>query len=271
MHLQNIVALAALISFAWPCFSQQESEATAPAVSTLPSGEKFLFIVDTSESMDRLEHEGRQALFDLIHSGIYDHMKSGDTFGVWTFDKSLHTGEYPMQTWIPTNKLAVASSATQYVKTKDYMGSSSMELAIVKALEVIKIVKDVNIFIISDEKARMKGTAFDNVVNKVYRKRDNELRTTKKPFVTTLLARNGELVSAEVHLAGEIITLPPPPIPVLPPPDTQASTQTATNPVSKVAKEKPAAHPPVSGRSIIITAASEFSMPAASVSFTSPK
>src|SRR5687768_3830984 len=70
-----------------------------------PDGNRFLFILETSSGMNQLEHGGRQAIFDLIYSGVDGRMRRGDTFGVWTFNGGVHSGIVPMQTWDPRTRL----------------------------------------------------------------------------------------------------------------------------------------------------------------------
>jgi hypothetical protein len=214
-NLRRILSLTLLLLLAslgpdaaWGGPARKQSPAPAP------DGHKFLFIVDTASSMQRLEYDGRQAVFDMLHSGLEGQLRSGDTFGIWTFDETIHAGEYPMQVWNPSNRLSLASQATLFIKGQPYRGSARFDPLVTNVLKVIKAVQDVNIFVVSDEKVKLKGTPFDDAVNKIYQQRDDELRKSKQPFVTTLLARDGVIVTAGVTLAGEPITLPPRPPPV---------------------------------------------------------
>ena len=51
--------------------------------------------------MERFEHSGRQAVFNLIYSGIDSQMRAGDTYGVWTFSDQTRAGVFPLQVWNP--------------------------------------------------------------------------------------------------------------------------------------------------------------------------
>ena len=49
---------------------------TADAAKAPPGGgNRFLFVVDTSSAMARLEHGGRQAVFDLVYGAARQHMQ----------------------------------------------------------------------------------------------------------------------------------------------------------------------------------------------------
>src|SRR3954463_7212557 len=64
-------------------------------------GNRFLFVVETSPGMARLDHGGRQAVVDLIYTGIAGQMRKGDTFAIWNFNDQVFAGAYPMQIWRP--------------------------------------------------------------------------------------------------------------------------------------------------------------------------
>src|SRR5688572_27973542 len=85
-----------------------------------PPGNRFLFILETSLPMSRLEHGGRQAVFDLIYSGVEGRMRTGDTYGVWTFNEQHSAGVYPMQTWEAQKNLEHASFLGRFLKTQNY-------------------------------------------------------------------------------------------------------------------------------------------------------
>lgn len=224
------------------------------SIPPAPHGHKFLFLMDASDSMKRFPDRGRRALFDLIDSGLSGQMQVGDTFGLWAFNTRLFTGEYPMQVWDPTNHLWLATSSSNYLSGLNYSGRSRLDVVVQSLTNIVAQVRDVNILIISDDRASMRGTPFDEPINEIYTKRAREMKREEKPFVTMLLARNGEFVTAQVLLAGEPIRLPerpaalPWPLPPSPPPPAAPRTNT----VRQVQRPKPAAPPP-SGRTILIT------------------
>jgi hypothetical protein len=205
----------------------------------LPRGERFLFVVDTSSSMKRLDAANRQALFDLIYYGLNGRMLSNDTFGLWFFDEKAYTGEFPMQVWHPNKNLELASQAATFLKGRRYRGETRLQPVVSNLLSVIRTVKNVNIVIISDGDTAFAGTSFDQAINTSYTVRARERRGEKKPFVTTLVARNGSIVGGSVKIAGEPIQLPerPPPV-VLAKGDSSQSSASQTNAVRPAVKPK---------------------------------
>ena len=74
-------------------------------------GERFLFVVDMSADMEKLQAATEATLFDLIGTGIHGYMKPGDTFGMWTFNKEMTAGKFAMQTWDPRRAKQQATMA----------------------------------------------------------------------------------------------------------------------------------------------------------------
>jgi hypothetical protein len=180
--------------------------AKAPT-QTAPIGNRFLFIVETSTAMGRLEHGGRQAVFDLIYSGVDGRMRKGDTYGIWTFNESVYAGFYPMQTWEPRANLEHASAAGRFLKAQKYEKQASITNMVTQLQTVIRTVKDVNVFLVTEGGVAMVGTPFDGAINESYQNNRAQARETKQPLVTTLTARNGQITGAYVSFPGEKIVL----------------------------------------------------------------
>src|SRR5713101_2401951 len=187
-----------------PCFAVEPARPPKPPAD----GNRFLFVVATSQSMERFEHSGRQAVFDLIYSGIDSQMRAGDTYGVWTFSDQIHAGVFPIQVWNPKATLQLASRAGLFLKAQKYGNGARLDRVMAKMLPLIQSVKDVNVLIISDGESRFKGTPFDDPLNSTCQKISFNARRARKPLVTTLVARDGKIISGSVVIAGEPVQLP---------------------------------------------------------------
>lgn len=200
--------------------------APPPAKPPRPEGNRFLFILETSAGMTRLEHGGRQAIFDLIYSGVDGRMRRGDTFGIWTFNGDVHSGIVPMQTYDPRTRLEQAAALGRYLRAHKYDKEGDFD-ALVKTIHaVVRGAKDVNIFVVTDGNTPFSGTDFDQVINAGFAANGMLVRESKKPVVVALVARQSALVAACVSLAGEKIELAELP-PVIG--ETQAEEAAATN------------------------------------------
>ncbi len=181
------------------------------APKTEAQSSRFLFVVDVSSSMRKLDTGNRQALFDLIYNGVDNHMAAGDTFGLWTFNPKLAAGEFPMHRWHPTNTLQAASRAATFLKKKHYSGDCDFTPLFFSVNALMKAVKDVNVVILTDGETPVKGTSKDQEINAVFRARAVERKKAEKPFIISLAIRGGAITNCFVTLPGEPIPLPPPP------------------------------------------------------------
>ena len=190
---------------------------------------RFLFVVDTSFSMRRLDNASREVIFELVHSGLHQQMRMGDTFSIWTFNAQPYVGKYPLEVWDPRKNLQLAEAAARFVKAQRYGGQSRLGPLFKKLSQVISDVQDVNIFILSDGDTPMEGTPFDKSINATYRINVGKMRTAKKPFLTTLVAQAGQITHWSVTIGDQHFRIPaaPTPEPIVP---TISAAPTSTAP-----------------------------------------
>lgn len=203
-----------------------------PAMQPAPDGERFLFVVDMSADMEKLQTATEATLFDLIGSGIHGRMNPGDTFGLWTFNKETTAGRFAMQAWDPRKARQQATMVAGFLSGIDYEHSSNLKDVTQKLKSVIHSVSNVTVFIVSDGGAQMKGTPFDKTINAEYKRQRKARASSKRPFVTTLIARDGWIIDQSVTVAGTRIDLPPRAVPTAPTPPAYAANNVTNQIVS---------------------------------------
>src|SRR5438105_5052615 len=161
-----------------------EAAPRKPGRAAAPDGNRFLFVVETSSAMLPFEHAGRQAVFDLIYSGIGNQAQPGDTLGIWNFGEDVHGGVFPMQVWEVDQNLQLASIIGLFLKNQKYESEGRMNRVVPKLLSLVKAVKDLNILIISGTQHVWKGTPFDAEINAAFEKHAGESLVGKRPLVT---------------------------------------------------------------------------------------
>jgi len=212
----------------------------ASHLSASASGERFLFVVDKSSGMERLQDATEATIFDLIGSGIYGQMQAGDTFGLWTFNKETSAGKFSMQVWDPRKARQQATVVAAFLSGVEYEGSSNLKDVTEKLKKIIHSVSNVTVFVISDGDSQMKGTPFDKTINAEYKNQRKQRASAKRPFVTTLIARDGWIIDQSVTVAGTRIDLPPRPALTEPPPPALATTAKSNPIVSSPIVQAPA-------------------------------
>jgi hypothetical protein len=165
--------------------------------------------------MERLKAENETTIYELLRSGLFGQMRTGDTYGLWTFDKETHAGKFPLQTYDARRASQLAAIAAAYLSGHNYENSDDVKRMTDLLQTVVQAVSNVNVFVISDGSSAMRGTPFDKAINTEYRKQRRQRSSAKQPFVTTLMARDGSITNYSVVVAGQPILLPERPAPTV--------------------------------------------------------
>src|SRR5262245_45215758 len=110
-----IVWLAGLVTPSQPAVA-----ATDPTPPPAPDAQRFLFVVDISGDMERLQAANETALYELLFSGVYGQMRTGDSYGLWTFNKETYTGRFPMQVWDARKPSQLGAIAAAFLNQQNY-------------------------------------------------------------------------------------------------------------------------------------------------------
>jgi len=196
-----------------------------------PDGERFLFVVDVSSRMEDLQTANEATLFEMLRQGVSGQMRAGDTYGVWTFNKSTQAGNFPMQVWDPKRSTQQGTIAASFINHATYEKASNVKQLMANLAALIQVVSNVTIFVISDGHSDMTGTPFDKAINAAYRTQSHQRKEAKKPFVTTLIVRDGWYVENQVTVGGEPVPLPDRPAPQMAahPPAANSAKEARTN------------------------------------------
>lgn len=195
---------------------------------------RYLFIVDTTFSMDRLKAQLQATLFDLINGGVEGWMHPGDTIGFWTFADRVNE-EFPMQVWEETRKEALGKRLAAEVARQRFDKQGHFGPVLADMMEVIRSAEDVTVLIFTDGEEPLKGTKHDATINAVMKQIAPEMRAGKKPIVISLVARGGQFVNWGVNSPELRVPLPQPPVEERSvvtnqrPPVIAGSTTTSTN------------------------------------------
>lgn len=179
----------------------------APSEPPKPTGNRYLLVVDTSSAMGKLEHGGRQAVFDLIHSGLQEMMRPGDTFGVWTFQEEVYAGVFPIQVWNPAERVALASRVGTFLKGHPYKGKARLDAAFSRVMTLVRGVKDVNIIFVCSPNAQTK----DLGPFPAWEQQAPRAKKAKKPVIIGMAALDGQIAHRSIVIEGDPLDLPVPP------------------------------------------------------------
>jgi hypothetical protein len=178
------------------------------SANNVPEGHRFLFVVETSSGNRKSESGNRQALFDLIVNGINGQMRTGDTYGIWTFNDEVRSGEFPLTVYEKDQALDLAGQAAAFLQKQRYVKRAALQFLVNDLRHLSDRVSDFNVFIISSGEDPIGGTPFDQNINAAYKALSKQSAKTGRPMVTSFVVRKGRPVRAGVVLAGDRILLP---------------------------------------------------------------
>jgi hypothetical protein len=197
--------------------------------SRLPST-RWLFIVQTSASMQRRSEAIQQIAGAMLVAGMNGQMRRGDTLGVWTFNEDLYTGLFPLQEWTPGTSAAIALQVVEFLKSRKYEKGRRFDVFLPGMERVIKDSDFITVVLISDGREKIHHTPFDSQINAVYQAWQLEQERAKMPFVTVLRAQRGRITDYAVTVPPWPLQLPPLPTELLPRKAKEAKTAQPPSP-----------------------------------------
>jgi hypothetical protein len=206
------------------------------AAASTTSSNRFLFIVDTSSLMKKWDEPARDAMFDLIYSGVRGYMTNGDSYGVWLAAETNNTSG-SVEVWRHKFATELASRTALKVKDAGTRGKPALDIAIADAKRVARAVGDVTVILVSNGETPLKGTPFDGEINAAIAEVKPAMKAAKATINTALVARDGEFLAWAINSPEYLIA-----IPVLPPREETATEVAKTAPEAEA--PAPAPTPP---------------------------
>ncbi len=164
-----------------------------------PVAERFLLIVETSAAMQKRAANVEQVVGKLFGSGLGNQLHGGDTIGVWTYNESLQTGQFPLQRWTPQTGTAVANGIVFFLKSRKYEKTSRLAPVMAQLTNVVADSVKLTVLLISDGEEALTGTPYDDQIAAAYRLNAAEQRKQNMPFLTILRTWNGKFTGFSVN------------------------------------------------------------------------
>jgi hypothetical protein len=216
---------------------------------------RYLLVFDTSSAMKRrLPAEGKSidALFQITLNGK---LHSGDSIGVWTFNRDLHMGDFPQQDWSDDAVNTFPPEIEGFLKKQRYAKDTRFDGLIPTLNEVVQKCPRLTTIIFCDGDGQVSGIPGADGINSSFKQHGHLMEKSKMPFVIVLRSQFdshqvGHYVGCTISSASDIILPQFPPMPPPPPP-----------PAPVPAKVVPQPPPPVVQPLIVIGTQSETTPP----------
>ena len=189
------------------------SRASGQPVTEPP--QRWLFIFDTSITMERWLPGTTAELQNLFYGSMGGQLRAGDSVGVWVFSDKLHTDRSLPFTWMPANAASESSQLTDLLTHEHYLGSTKFSVLRPVLRRVIADSQRLTIVLFCDGKDELKLTPYDDSINLAFRAMQANRKKAKLPFVLVLRTQYGRFVGATVNMPPGSLDFPAfPPLPV---------------------------------------------------------
>ena len=202
----------------------------AAAQSLLEPPQRWLLIFDTSTTMKNWLPATTTEVQNVFISSMSGRLHEGDSVAVWTFDKKLRTGEYPVFSWVPSLAASEASDLVSFLNKAHYLNSTRFAALAPALKQVIAHSQRLTIVIFSDGMDDMKLTPYDPDINQAFKQLKEARKKLKSPFVVVVRTQEGQFVGATLNLPPgglDFPSFPPLPSEMAPVPTTVPPVVTA--------------------------------------------
>ena len=210
------------------------------AAKAAPLSRRWLFVVETSKSMQRRADGVLVAVRGLLASDLNGQLQAGDTLGMWTFNEDLYAGQLPLQTWSPGAREEILQRTVAFLKSQKYEKQARFNKVAPALSRVIKDSELITVILISSGDGKIQGTAIDGRINEYYNQWRKQQEKGRIPFVIVLRAQSGQLADYSFNTAPWPVQLPP-----LAPEMRSAKTALQRIPKAAPTTPPPAVPPPV--------------------------
>ena len=187
----------------------------APAQPAVPAVEnRFLLVFETSSDMKKRLPAVQRTFDTMLASNMRGQLLAGDSIGVWTFDREVRTGQFPLQRWVPENAATIASNIMRFVDKQHYSKKTSFDALRPYLNWIVQSSDRVTVVIVCDGEGAIVGTPFDAGINRIFEQQQVERKKSRQPFIIVLRSQLGSYVGCAVDSPPALVSFPDfPPLP----------------------------------------------------------
>ncbi len=174
---------------------------------------RLLLVFETSAATKKSMPVVEKFLKQLFALDMSEQLQRGDTVGVWTLERHLNAGQFPLQHWAPENASAIASNITTFVEHQHYARNGSFDELPQPLNQIMQDSEQLTVLIFCDGRSEIHGTPYDAEINGVFQQQAKQIKAGQ-PFVIVLRSQLGKYIWATVGIPPAMINFPQfPPLP----------------------------------------------------------
>jgi hypothetical protein len=184
-----------------------------------PQPGRFLFIFETSPTLKRSLPAMEKSLEAIFTNSLPGKLLTGDEIGVWTVDDRLHTGQFPLTTWAPSNAVAFSTGLKNFLEKQSFRQNGNFAQLTTSLNNVAENSERLTVFIFCDGQAGISGTPFDDGIRTIFGAAAAGQKKLRQPIILVLRSQLGKYTGSAVTLPPNLLNVPEfPPLPVKPAP-----------------------------------------------------
>lgn len=168
------------------------------AQASPPQERRWLLAIETSRSMAARKAGLYEALRQLFQSGFDGRLRPGDSIGVWTFDREVYTGQFPLQTWAPERGEAIVRQLHTFLDARTFQNVGQVATLLSMAEQIANRSASFTLILFCTGGESIAGTPFDRPIYEAVRDMRSAQRRIRQPVIIVLRAEQGRWVDYAV-------------------------------------------------------------------------
>ena len=214
------------------------------AAANVHAQDRWLMIFENSSAMKKRMPAVNQELKSLFFSNVEGAIHGGDSLGVWTFDQTLHVGEFQLSTWDPGQAATTASNLVTFLSKRSYRGDVNFNALQPVLNEVATGSHRLTVLIFCEGQGDVIWTPYNDGINHTLRENYAERKKNGQPFVIVLRVQDGKYCGCSINFPPGGVNFPAFPALMEPPKSEVDETKVVAVPEKK--------HAPVDNTPLVI-------------------
>lgn len=229
------------------CGIEASIAASLPTNSPPGVPDRCLFIVDVSSPMKSRSEAVQESVTSLLMSGLQGQLHQGDELAIWTFNNTIHTGDFNMVRWDDEHRNEIVRGVLQFLKEQHYRERTDFSAVMPHLMDVVRHSKRITVILYSDGDESIAGTPFDKAILTFFEENRDALKDKKVPVVTVLRGYKGRLFAHSISFPPWPVEFPPFP----PEPEPEPKPVEPSKP--KASAASPGSNPPGLSQTLLTT------------------
>lgn len=151
----------------------------------------FIFVIDTSSTMQNKSFSTCLTIADMVEKGISNRLKDGDVIMVWTYGDKIDTTAFKPVVWKSQDARNISNKVFMFLKDLKYSRNQLKFLSFNYLSTFLDIKKGSTMYIVSDGGKPIDGIPFGAVFMRISQQNYKRWKKGKVPCITAIVLENG--------------------------------------------------------------------------------